>query len=108
MQASLSVLQAVSQQLVSTTIPALVPDLPIVPSASSVNNDLLMPSLLFVAAVCRKQMEIQQVQFIRCYDMPFAAETAAINAYTGIIFRSCICHAQLLCCESTRIVSHPS
>ena len=60
-------LQAVSQQLVRTTIPALVPKTPVVPSTSSINNDLLMPSLLFVTALCKMQSKIQKVQFLKCY-----------------------------------------
>ena len=61
MQASVSILQAIVEQLVTTVIPKLIPNVPLVPSVNSVNNVLLFPSLLFVTAMCKKQKLYDQV-----------------------------------------------
>lgn len=65
LQASLSILQAITEQLVVTIKSrAIVPDWPLAPRTSSIKNDLLFSCLLFVTAMCRKQRDLGKVQSV--------------------------------------------
>ena len=69
LQASLSTLQAITQQLVVIVIPKVIPDMPLAPSTSSIQNVLLIPSLLFVVAMCRKQRVLGKVSSLLVCDL---------------------------------------
>ena len=54
-QVAMSNLESLSQQLVLDVVPSIVPADPYIPTADSLNNILLLPSLLFITAVIKKQ-----------------------------------------------------
>ena len=98
LQASLSTLQAISEQLVVTVIPKLVPDWPLVPSTSSLKNALLFPSLLFVTAVCRKQSNLGKVLPVMLCVHKSRLTRHSCNKASGTYDTSCSLQA-LLCCS---------
>lgn len=63
-QASFSTLWAIVEQLVVTVISKLMPDWLLVPSISRIKNNLLLSSLRFVPAMCRKRRDLGKVQVV--------------------------------------------
>ena len=61
-QASWSTLEASLQQLVLTTIPSIVPDVPLIPDISSIDSYLLGSSMMFVRTVCELWAKLGKVR----------------------------------------------
>lgn len=62
----MSKLEALSQQLVHHVIPSIVPAALLIPSVDSMDHVLLLPSLLFLNALYKKQSHGNEVQ--QCCD----------------------------------------